>query len=156
MYVCLMILSSRKQRILQFGAGAHVIEAGKLRISGIFPRCCSTQVASIPPVYRLALTTEQRYARANAWLSRSFILANLCRLPSCKLTDLKRLKNPYQAGPGASPEELRMRMSRTGPLDQILLFGDSITEQSASQQRGFAFMPALQDGIVSCQTRRRA
>lgn len=44
-----------------------------------------------------------------------------------------------------------MRVSRTGPLDQILLFGDSITEQSASQERGFGFMPALQDGIVSCQ-----
>jgi hypothetical protein len=32
------------------------------------------------------------------------------------------------------------------PYDQILLFGDSITEQSGCQERGFAFAPALQDG----------
>jgi hypothetical protein len=31
--------------------------------------------------------------------------------------------------------------------DQFILFGDSITEQSGSQQRGFAFAPALQDGM---------
>jgi len=32
------------------------------------------------------------------------------------------------------------------PYDQFLLFGDSITEQSGTQERGFAFAPALQDG----------
>lgn len=39
-------------------------------------------------------------------------------------------------------------VSRKGPYDQFLLFGDSITEQSASQDRGFAFMPALQNGMI--------
>ena len=33
-----------------------------------------------------------------------------------------------------------------GPYDQFLLFGDSITQFSCSQERGFAFTPALQDG----------
>jgi hypothetical protein len=33
------------------------------------------------------------------------------------------------------------------PYDQFLLFGDSITELSGSQEKGFAFAPALQDGI---------
>lgn len=33
------------------------------------------------------------------------------------------------------------------PYDQFLLFGDSITEQSGCQDRGFAFAPALQDGM---------
>jgi hypothetical protein len=32
------------------------------------------------------------------------------------------------------------------PYDQFLLFGDSITQQSGCQDRGFAFAPALQDG----------
>lgn len=32
------------------------------------------------------------------------------------------------------------------PYDQFLLFGDSITEMSASQALGFGFHPALQDG----------
>lgn len=31
-------------------------------------------------------------------------------------------------------------------VDQFILFGDSITQHSASQMRGFAFAPALQDG----------
>lgn len=35
--------------------------------------------------------------------------------------------------------------SKPGPYHQFLLFGDSITQQSASQEQGFAFMPALQD-----------
>ena len=34
----------------------------------------------------------------------------------------------------------------TGPYDQMLLFGDSITQQSCSQANGFALTPALQDG----------
>jgi isoamyl acetate esterase len=32
-----------------------------------------------------------------------------------------------------------------GPYKQIILFGDSLTEFSANQDGGFAFMPALQD-----------
>jgi hypothetical protein len=32
------------------------------------------------------------------------------------------------------------------PFDQILLFGDSITQGSANQENGFAFAPALQHG----------
>jgi hypothetical protein len=43
---------------------------------------------------------------------------------------------------------MKMKIARTGPLGQIILFGDSITEFSANQERGFAFMPALQNGIV--------
>ena len=39
-----------------------------------------------------------------------------------------------------------LSISEKGPYDQFLLFGDSITQQSASQDRGFAFMPALQNG----------
>lgn len=35
-----------------------------------------------------------------------------------------------------------------GPYDQFLLFGDSITQQSCSQADGFAFSPALQDGMT--------
>ena len=35
-----------------------------------------------------------------------------------------------------------------GPYDQFLLFGDSITQQSCSQVNGFAFCPALQDGMT--------
>lgn len=31
--------------------------------------------------------------------------------------------------------------------DQFVLFGDSITQQSGCQDRGFAFAPALQDGM---------
>lgn len=38
--------------------------------------------------------------------------------------------------------------SSHGPYDQIMLFGDSITEFSASQERGFAFMAALQDSML--------
>ena len=30
--------------------------------------------------------------------------------------------------------------------DQILLFGDSITQGAANQEKGFAFAPALQNG----------
>ena len=37
----------------------------------------------------------------------------------------------------------------SGPYGQIILFGDSITEQSASQEYGFAFMPALQNSRLS-------
>ena len=33
-----------------------------------------------------------------------------------------------------------------GPYDQFILFGDSITQQACSQELGFAFQPALQDG----------
>lgn len=44
-------------------------------------------------------------------------------------------------------------MSTYEPYDQILLFGDSITQGSASQESGFAFAPALQDGDLN---RRRA
>jgi hypothetical protein len=36
-----------------------------------------------------------------------------------------------------------------GAYDQFLLFGDSITEQSDCQDRGFALAPALQDGTQS-------
>ena len=32
-------------------------------------------------------------------------------------------------------------------IEQFLLFGDSITEFSSSQERGFGFAPALQQGI---------
>lgn len=35
-----------------------------------------------------------------------------------------------------------------GPYDQFLLFGDSLTQQSCSQAEGFAFTPALQDGMT--------
>lgn len=35
-----------------------------------------------------------------------------------------------------------------GPYDQFLLFGDSITQQSCSQANGFAFCPALQEGMT--------
>jgi len=31
-------------------------------------------------------------------------------------------------------------------MEQILLFGDSLTQNSSSQDRGFAFAPALQEG----------
>lgn len=33
-----------------------------------------------------------------------------------------------------------------GPLDQFVLFGDSILQQSCDQVKGFAFCPALQNG----------
>ena len=36
-----------------------------------------------------------------------------------------------------------------GPYDQFLLFGDSLTQQSCSQAEGFAFAPALQDGMTT-------
>lgn len=32
------------------------------------------------------------------------------------------------------------------PYDQFFLFGDSITQMSSSQELGFGFQPALQDG----------
>jgi len=32
-------------------------------------------------------------------------------------------------------------------MEQFVLFGDSITQQSASQASGFAWTPALQDGM---------
>jgi hypothetical protein len=32
-------------------------------------------------------------------------------------------------------------------MEQFVLFGDSITQQSASQAKGFAWTPALQDGM---------
>jgi isoamyl acetate esterase len=35
------------------------------------------------------------------------------------------------------------------PYDQFILFGDSITEMSSSQELGFAFHAALQDGEKS-------
>jgi hypothetical protein len=31
-------------------------------------------------------------------------------------------------------------------MEKFVLFGDSITQQSASQEKGFAWTPALQDG----------
>ncbi|GBF66874.1 isoamyl acetate-hydrolyzing esterase [Trichophyton mentagrophytes] len=36
------------------------------------------------------------------------------------------------------------------PYDQIILFGDSITQFSAYQGRGFAFSPQMQDGQSGC------
>ena len=36
--------------------------------------------------------------------------------------------------------------AQTGLLDQFVLFGDSITQQACSQELGFAFQPALQNG----------
>ena len=41
----------------------------------------------------------------------------------------------------------------SGPYGQIILFGDSITEQSANQEYGFAFMPALQNSRLSLFSR---
>jgi hypothetical protein len=32
-------------------------------------------------------------------------------------------------------------------MEQFVLFGDSITQQSTSQAKGFAWTPALQDGM---------
>ena len=32
------------------------------------------------------------------------------------------------------------------PYDQLILFGDSITQQSGAQDTGFGFAPALQNG----------
>lgn len=37
-------------------------------------------------------------------------------------------------------------VTRDGPYDQFLLFGDSITQFSNCQEQGFAFAAALQDG----------
>ena len=34
------------------------------------------------------------------------------------------------------------------PYDQFILFGDSITQQSAAQDKGFGFAPALQNGML--------
>ena len=36
--------------------------------------------------------------------------------------------------------------AQTGLLDQFVLLGDSITQQACSQELGFAFQPALQNG----------
>ncbi|MCJ1469052.1 hypothetical protein MMC07_007684 [Pseudocyphellaria aurata] len=36
----------------------------------------------------------------------------------------------------------------TGPYDQFILFGDSITQQSCDQEEGFAFTPALQNAYI--------
>lgn len=36
--------------------------------------------------------------------------------------------------------------TQKGLLDQFILFGDSITQQASSQELGFAFQPALQNG----------
>ena len=35
-----------------------------------------------------------------------------------------------------------------GPYDQFMLFGDSLFQQSCSQEAGFAFCPALQNGMT--------
>ncbi|KAF6234639.1 hypothetical protein HO173_007265 [Letharia columbiana] len=41
-----------------------------------------------------------------------------------------------------------MLVPMQGPYDQFLLFGDSLIQQSCSQAAGFAFCPALQDGMT--------
>lgn len=41
-----------------------------------------------------------------------------------------------------------MPVPMQGPYDQFLLFGDSITQQSCSQEDGFAFCPALQNAFI--------
>ena len=38
-----------------------------------------------------------------------------------------------------------------GPYPQFLLFGDSLTQKSSSQDLGFGFMPALQNGNAHCR-----
>lgn len=35
------------------------------------------------------------------------------------------------------------------PYDQFILFGDSITQMSSNQERGFGLQPALQDGQIT-------
>ena len=42
---------------------------------------------------------------------------------------------------------IKAQVPMQGPYDQFLLFGDSLTERSCSQAEGFAFAPALQDGM---------
>ena len=39
-------------------------------------------------------------------------------------------------------------MGSIAKYDQFVLFGDSITEQACTQDRGFAFMPALQNAYI--------
>lgn len=46
---------------------------------------------------------------------------------------------------GVFSKTLSMETSIKGPYEQIMLFGDSITEWSNSQESGFAFQPALQN-----------
>ena len=41
-----------------------------------------------------------------------------------------------------------MQVTLQGPYDQFLLFGDSLIQFSCSQVNGFAFSPALQDGMT--------
>lgn len=41
-----------------------------------------------------------------------------------------------------------LRTAMTGPYDQFILFGDSITQQSCNQDQGFALTPALQDVYI--------
>ena len=48
----------------------------------------------------------------------------------------------------SQPEILiKFQVPMQGPYDQFLLFGDSITQQSFDQAEGFAFGPALQNGM---------
>ena len=47
----------------------------------------------------------------------------------------------------SSPDDQSEDMgAQKGLLDQFILFGDSITQQASSQELGFAFQPALQNG----------
>ena len=47
----------------------------------------------------------------------------------------------------SSPEgQIEDMGAQKGLLDQFILFGDSITQQASSQELGFAFQPALQNG----------
>ena len=52
-----------------------------------------------------------------------------------------------ETNPDAKSEDaLNFVQDQSGLLDQFILFGDSITQQACSQELGFAFQPALQDG----------
>ena len=42
----------------------------------------------------------------------------------------------------------KVQVPMEGPYDQFMLFGDSLFQQSCSQAAGFAFCPALQDGMT--------
>ncbi|MCJ1451137.1 hypothetical protein MMC28_001472 [Mycoblastus sanguinarius] len=42
----------------------------------------------------------------------------------------------------------QVRSQDTGPYDQFIIFGDSITQFSCSQDMGFAFSPALQNAFI--------
>ena len=42
----------------------------------------------------------------------------------------------------------KVQVPMEGPYDQFMLFGDSLFQQSCSQEAGFAFCPALQDGMT--------